>query len=413
MAEKQRYTYRLRVTPSTERWLLEEWNRSRWVWNECLNLARRNSALPKDHRQSTSAASLDKRLTEARKNLSWLREGSSVIQQQMVRNFSKTLQRSFAVNSTGKPKHKSKKKDRPSLTLTKRGFSVGPLNDHGNYILRLPGKNKVTVVTSRPLPSEPSSVVVYQKPTGHWYCSFVVSVEVEELPPVDSGIGIDWGIAQTATTTDDSCDMDYQGFSKQEAKALQRLDRALTRRAPKSGQKASRGYRNIKKQRASLFAKISNRRKDFAIKWANDVVNKHDTIAIEDFKSGFVNRNRSFSRKSHDAAIGVMKSTLSQKAQTRGRAVVKVPPAYTTMTCSNCHAIAKRKLDLSVRVFQCEFCSFRLDRDKNAARNILELGYAMLEIPPGGAEPGTGVDGVRLGATSVVPSNLSLESPGL
>ena len=77
-------------------------------------------------------------------------------------------------------------------------------------------------------------------------------------------------------------------------------------------------------------------------------------------------------RKSADNAVGQTKRILIEKAQRAGRQAVTVPPAYTTMTCSRCGAIAKSRLSLSERTFRCE-CGYEADRDRNAAQTILAL----------------------------------------
>lgn len=372
-----RYKYCLRVSKRTEAWLERECSKSRWVWNECVNVFNENGKLPKDQRISINEASLGKMLTKARSELTWLKEGSSIIQQQIIRDFKTALGHSFSVSGRGRPKHKSRKKSPLSINLTTRGFSLAT-NDAGNYVLKMPGKHTAVVVTSRQLPSNPKSVRVYKKPNGRWYASFVVQVDKITFPPVGSAIGIDWGIKTTAVTTDPDCDIDYQGFAKKEASALRRLDKTMKRRQPKRGQPASRGYRNAKHQRAALFHKITDRRGDHAVKWANKVTAKHDVIGIEDFKPAFVNRNRSFSKKSHDAAIGTLKAKLTQVATSRGRHAVLVPPAYTTMTCNSCSAIAKQKLELDVRQFVCEYCQHTDGRDENAAKNIRDIAIASL-----------------------------------
>ncbi|MCY9785814.1 hypothetical protein KIK06_18150 [Nocardiopsis sp. EMB25] len=59
----------------------------------------------------------------------------------------------------------------------------------------------LTVVWSRPLPDQPSSVRVYRDSLGHWYASFVVPAQTEPLPATGRVIGVDWGVAEAATTT--------------------------------------------------------------------------------------------------------------------------------------------------------------------------------------------------------------------
>ncbi|GAB3969635.1 zinc ribbon domain-containing protein [Plantactinospora veratri] len=76
-------------------------------------------------------------------------------------------------------------------------------------------------------------------------------------------------------------------------------------------------------------------------------------------------------RKSADAAIGAAKRELVERGRRAGRKVVLVPPAYTTMTCSQCGTRAKHRLGLGVRVFRCDECGYTACRDRNAARTIL------------------------------------------
>ena len=79
-------------------------------------------------------------------------------------------------------------------------------------------------------------------------------------------------------------------------------------------------------------------------------------------------------RKSADAAIGAAKRELVQRGMRAGPAVVMVPPAYTTMTCSECGVRAKQRLGRGERTFTCEHCGFSAGRDLNVARVILATG---------------------------------------
>jgi putative transposase len=76
-------------------------------------------------------------------------------------------------------------------------------------------------------------------------------------------------------------------------------------------------------------------------------------------------------RKAADAAIGAAKRELTERGMRAGRKVVLVPPAYTTMTCSECGTRTKERLGLGERTFRCLDCGYTADRDRNAARNIL------------------------------------------
>nr|WP_303709966.1 transposase [Kutzneria buriramensis]WKX08580.1 transposase [Kutzneria buriramensis] len=141
-------------------------------------------------------------LTEARARTPWLREGSSVVQQQVIRDFGRSrakahkdiTERLPMARRAGMPKWKSKRGAPPSLNYTKRGFRLK------DGRLHLAGGIVVAVVWSRELPAEPSSVRVYQDSLGHWYGSFVVPAQVQPLPETGRALGVDWGVKETATT---------------------------------------------------------------------------------------------------------------------------------------------------------------------------------------------------------------------
>jgi putative transposase len=283
-----------------------------------------------------------------------------VAQQQMLRNF-----RAKRAKGKGRRKFKSAKRSLPSLNYTRRGFAV-----NGGR-LRLAGGLSIPVVWSRELPSEPSSVRVYRDSIGHWYASFVVRRNDQALPVCERAIGIDWGVRTVATTTDPEYDMAHSEYGKRASTELARRQRTMARRKPARGERASKGYLGAKRAVAKLSKKVARQRQDTARKWATKVVANHGALAVEDFKPRFLAKSH-MARKSADGAIGATKATLIEYAQRAGRKVVLVPPAYTTMTCSGCGARAKSRLLLSERVFVCESCGMIRDRDRNAARVILD-----------------------------------------
>ena len=350
-----RYTYRLRPGADAERALLAEWNRCRFLWNEAVHQQ-------KSGRWPTPCG-LSKLLTDARGRFAWLREGSQVAQQQTLRNYSQSLNHSFKVKGRGRPKFKARKRTFPSLDYTVRGFTIR------DNRLRLPAGVSIPVVWSRDLPSDPTSVRVYQDSLGYWFASFVVRREVEPAPDVEGSIGIDWGVSTTATTTDPAFDLPYLGHRKGCAAELAKAQRKMSRRYAK-GKAPSNGYQRAKRQAAKLHQKAANQTKHDSRLWAKGVVDNHQLIAVEDFKPKFLAKS-TMARKSADAAIGAAKRELIERGTRAGRTVVLVPPAYTTMTCSNCASINKTRLRLGMRTFRCDACGFEAGRDWNAARTIL------------------------------------------
>ncbi|MCZ4510461.1 transposase [Streptomyces sp. ActVer] len=383
-----RYTYRLRVSSTARTALDAEWARCRWIWNECC--ARSKKAHVED--EKCGPARLDKMLTDARTANAWLREGSSVPQQQTIRDFAKSRAKALKdIKSclplrqrAGMPKYKKKCAADPSLNYTRRGFR---LKDGRLY---LAGGVALTVVWSRELPKPPSSVRVYRDSLGHWYASFVVATTTETLPATGAVIGIDWGVKETATTTSDSHDLPHAQHGKTAAQRLARYQRMMARRRPAHGQAGSKGYREAKRQTAKLHKKVARQREDTAHKWAKSVVRDHDALAVEDFRPKFLAKS-TMARKAADAAIGATKQALIHLARKHGRELHLVHPAHTTMDCAQCGARTKHALPLSERTYACTVCGAVSPRDKNSARVMLVragLTPAGVEgVRPSGAQP--------------------------
>ena len=397
-----RYTYRLRVSSTARTALLAEWARCRWVWNECVAMSRKVHGLNKDAAEKTTCgpAQLDKMLTEARSTMAWLREGASVPQQQTIRDFAKSRAKALKDikaglpmrQRAGMPRIKRKRDALPSLNYTRRGFRLK------DGRLHLAGGIALTVVWSRDLPADPTSVRVYRDSLGHWYASFVVETAAEPLPATGRAIGIDWGVKETATTTSDAHDLTHAEHGKRAAQRLARYQRMMARRKPARGQAASKGYREARAQAAKLHKKVARQRQDTARKWAKRVVTDHDTIAVEDFRPKFLAKT-TMARKAADAAIGATKTALIEMGRKHGRDVRLVHPAHTTMDCASCGARTKHALPLSERTHTCTACGVVSPRDKNSARVMLVRA---------GLNP-AGADRVRAGGP-LVPSQ---REPGI
>ncbi|MGW1834905.1 RNA-guided endonuclease InsQ/TnpB family protein [Streptomyces sp. NPDC002067] len=367
-AGQVRFTYRLRVSAASERLLLAEWGRCRWVWNECVARSR------KAHQEGETCgpARLYKMLTGARSVTPWLREGSSVAQQQTVRDFGTSRAKALKDIKDRLPIRRRaglprpKKKDEAALTLnyTRSGFRLR----EGR--LCVAGGIRVSVVWSRPLAAEPSSVRLYRDELGHWYASFVVPARTEALPRTGRVLGVDWGVREIATTTSDRHDLPHPEHGRKAAAGLTHHQRTAAGRRRASGRPGSKGYRRARRRAARQHKKIARRRADTARKWAKAVVRDHDEIAVEDFRPRFLART-GMARKAADAAIGVTKRALLEMARKHGRIVHLVHPAYTTRDCARCGARAKHALPLGERTYHCTTCGASSPRDKNSARLML------------------------------------------
>ncbi|MGX1515971.1 RNA-guided endonuclease InsQ/TnpB family protein [Streptomyces collinus] len=386
-----RYTYRVRVSSAARALLVSEWGRCRWLWNECVAKSRavylHNRA--SGEKATCGPAQLDRMLTEARARTPWLREGSCVPQQQVIRDFGRSrtkahkdiTERLPVARRAGMPTWKTRRVALASLNYTRRGFRLK------DGRLHLAGGIVVSVVWSRELPDEPSSVRVYQDSLGHWYASFVVPAQLQPLPKTGRVLGVDWGVKETATTTSDAHDLSHPGHGGKVKEKLTRYDRMMARRRPKKGTSGSRGYRAAKRLRAKAYKKVARQRADAGRKWAKKVVRDHDAVAVEDFRPKFLARS-TMARKAADAAIGATKAALIEMGRKHGRDIRLVHPAYTTMDCAQCGARAKHALPLGERTHTCTVCGTRSPRDKNSARVMLVRAGLNPAGADGGRPPG-------------------------
>jgi putative transposase len=119
---------------------------------------------------------------------------------------------------------------------------------------------------------------------------------------------------------------------------------------------------------ARVHQRIQRQRTDFHYRVAHNLVNKYDLIAVEDLNIKGLARTR-LSKSILDAAWGAFIKILDAVAVKRGVRVIKVNPHGTSQNCSNCgHKVPKT---LSVRLHECPKCQLSMDRDENAAVNIL------------------------------------------
>jgi putative transposase len=372
---KVRYTYRLRLSAGAQGLLLAEWDRCRWVWNQCVEAsnAAHSQSVETGVKLECGPAQLDKRLTGWRAEHEWLAVGSSVAAQQTVRDFGRARAKALKDRKDkrlprrqrrGMPKFKSKHRAAPSLNYTLRGFVL----DDG--LVRLAGGIVVRPVWSRDLPGPPSSVRVSRDALGRWWCSLVVPrPQTQSLPTTGRSIGIDWGVTDVAITTSDAHDLPHPRHGTRAAPRLARYQRMMARRKPVKGVIASRGYKTAKQAAAKQHAHLAAQRADTGRKWAKAVAADFDQIAVEDFRPKFLAKS-SMARKAADGAIAATKRALIEQAGKHGRHLVLVDPKHTTTDCGNCGARAKHRLPLSQRTYQCEHCGHVAPRDKNSAHVI-------------------------------------------
>jgi putative transposase len=257
-----------------------------------------------------------------------------------------------------------------SFTYPQSGFR---LNEKSVSLSKI---GKVKAVIHRPIEGTIKTCSVKRAPTGKWFVSFSCVVEKSVLPANDSVIGLDAGLSSFITLSNGT-KINNPRFFKQEAKNLATAQRRLSKQV--KGSRKRRKYRRIV---ARVHERIKNKRSDFAHKLSHELVHSYGMIAIEDLNINNMQKDnfRCINRGIADVAWRSFFNMLICKAECANRLMVKVNPAYTTQDCSHCGY--RQKLNLSDRMYHCPCCSLSLDRDVNAALNILSLGLQTVRVTP-------------------------------
>ena len=201
---------------------------------------------------------------------------------------------------------------------------------------------------------------------GRWYVSVQVE-EDQEWPErtATSAIGVDLGIKTLATLSDGTA-FENPRVLKQAQKKLRRLERQKSRRV-KGGKNRKKTVRKLAKQ----HARIAHIRKDAAHKLTTSLVKNHTLMAIEDLHVSGMLKNHKLAQAVADSNFAEIRRQLSYKAQWHGTHLVVVNRFYpSSKTCSACGYI-KEELSLRERTYICQSCGLVLDRDVNAAVNLL------------------------------------------
>ena len=208
---------------------------------------------------------------------------------------------------------------------------------------------------------------VIKQVNQRWYVCLILELSQgrEEHLPTGRQVGIDIGLKSLLALSTGEL-IDHPHWLKASLTRLRRLQRHASRQV-----QGSNHQQETHQQVSRLHEKVANQRADHLHQVSHRLVAENDLIAIEDLRLGFMNRNSHLSLASHDAGLGLFRQILEYKAAEASIPVIARNPANTTQKCSRCGSIVPK--DLSVRVHVCPECGLVLDRDVNAARNILAL----------------------------------------
>ena len=230
------------------------------------------------------------------------------------------------------------------------------------------GIGRVRLIGSRDLATRPipalTRVRLIRRADGY-YAQFCIQAQRRtEHVPTGKQVGIDVGLKAFSTDSKGNTVENPRHYRKAE-KRLKRLQRRLSRK-----QKKSKNRKKARQAVAYAHLKVQRQREDFARKQANALVTSHDLIAFEELQIRNMVKNRHLAKSIHDAGWGQFLLWVKYYAAIHTIPVIAVSPHYTSQECSACGTLVKKTL--SVRTHVCTGCGVVLDRDHNAALNILQ-----------------------------------------
>lgn len=279
--------------------------------------------------------------------------------------FKAFFRRVKAGDTPGYPRFKSYHRY-DSFTYPQSGFA---LKDSRLWLSKI---GEVKIKLHRPIEGEVKSLTIRRDGVGNWYACFSCIVEPKPLAPSPHVVGIDLGLSKLATLSDGRV-FKRERFYKQDERDIARLQRKKEKLV-KGSPERRKGIHALN----HAFQRQTSRRTNMAHQISRQLVNGYQVIVFEDLNILGMqgNGNKTINRGIADVAWARLVQFTTSKAEDAGRSVILVDPRNTTKQCSGCGEIVPK--ELHVRVHNCPACGLSLDRDLNAALNILSRGLATI-----------------------------------
>ena len=413
-------------TPAQERLMLSHAGAARFAYNA--GLAHVKAALEAGEKPEWSFYSLQ-HWWNANKDVlavdsdgvTWWRENSKEAANTGLRslasallNWSKSRKGKRKGRRVGFPKFKSKDRETPRFSYSTSGPGTGGLIKGDPKALWLPRIGRVHCMENVTARVDGVRVIrmTISRRGGRWYAALTVERDDQTMKQAPKGgaVGIDLGIKDLATLSDGTVIPNPHSLKTGE-RQLRRAQQALSRKT-----KGSKRRAKARERVARIHARIANRRHDALNKLTTMLSRTYSDISIEDLNVAGMVKNRRLAKAVSDASFFELRRQLEYKTAKTGARLHFVDRWYpSSKTCSNCGSV-KAKLSLTERTYKCEHCGLVIDRDLNAAINIMVAGSApetlnahggtvrrgnhhgCATLDPVKCEPSSGVNRVRLGA---------------
>ena len=293
--------------------------------------------------------------------------------QQILRRLDKAFSAFFRRVKVGEkpgyPRFKGKNRFR-SLEFTYGDGCKLREDADGRTTFYIQNVGEIKVKYHRQIPEEAKiKHAVLKQSFGEWYISLMMELPDPKVKsPPQAVVGVDMGLKVLLAFSDGTL-IPNPRWLRTSLKKLRIAQRRVSRR-----KKGSHRRRKAKWQVAKIHDGVSARRSDFWHKLTRKMAENFGVIALEDLTLSFMTQNHRLALSAYDAGLGEFQRLLRYKAEETGTEVVAVNPKNTSQRCSQCKVLVPKKL--SDRTHRCPECGLILDRDVNAARNILHLALS-------------------------------------
>jgi IS605 OrfB family transposase len=389
---RKTYKYKLMPTPDQEQALDAVLWRCRTLYNVALE--QRTTWWGSGQGKSATYSQQKAELPDLKAACPKYAEVHSQVVQDVVLRLDRTFQAFFrrvkAGETPGYPRYQGRGRYH---SFTYPQYGNGAVLDGG--MLSLSKIGRIPLRLHRPLEGIPKTVIISREADGWYVCFSCAAVPTKPLPLTGRKTGIDVGLKVFLVTAEGSSVENPRHHRKAE-RGLKKAQRRVSRRT-----KGSKRWWKAVHQCAKKHQKVKRQRSDFHHKTALSLVRAYDVIYLEDLQirnlsrrpapkpdgnSGYehngASRKAGLNKSIQDAGWYAFRRILTCKAAWAGKRVEAIPPKNTTQACSGCGEIVQKSL--SIRTHICTNCGLILDRDENAAHNILESGRA----GPSGANVG-------------------------
>ena len=217
------------------------------------------------------------------------------------------------------------------------------------------------------------NITIKKTPTGKYFASLCCELqEPEHIEPKFDVCGFDLGLKDFAIFDTGEVIENPKYYRKTEYR-IKKTQRILDK-----CEKFSKNYKKVNLKLAKLHEYIKNQRKDFQHKLSRRIVNENQVIVSEDLNVKGMLKNHKLAKSIQDASFGSFCNMISYKALEQQRCYIKVGTFYPSSKLCHCCGFKYKGLKLEERFWTCPECGTYLDRDENAAINILQEGLSIL-----------------------------------